>query len=57
MAFVRAKGTACYGIGPATDAEDSALGFGAHSDQERIRESSLYDFVRFNWEAVTALAR
>jgi acetylornithine deacetylase/succinyl-diaminopimelate desuccinylase-like protein len=56
MAFVRAKGTQCYGIGPATDAEDGPLGFGAHSDQERIRESSLYDFVRFNYEAVTALA-
>jgi hypothetical protein len=26
----------CYGIGPASDFEDAAKGFGAHSDQERI---------------------
>jgi acetylornithine deacetylase/succinyl-diaminopimelate desuccinylase-like protein len=56
MAFVRAKGMACYGIGPAVDSEDGTLGFGSHSDQERIRETALYDFVRFNWEAVQAIA-
>ena len=27
-----------------------------HSDQERLLESELYRFVRFNWEIVTALA-
>jgi len=47
----------CYGIGPATDFEDTALGFAAHSDQERILESELYRFVRFNWDAVVDLAK
>jgi acetylornithine deacetylase/succinyl-diaminopimelate desuccinylase-like protein len=56
MAFVRAKGVQCFGIGPATDMEDAAKGFGAHSDQERILESELHRFVRFNWEIVTSLA-
>ncbi len=56
MAFLRAKGMQCYGIGPATDLEDGPKGFGAHSDQERILESELHRFVRFQWDAVTALA-
>jgi acetylornithine deacetylase/succinyl-diaminopimelate desuccinylase-like protein len=56
MAFVRAKGIPCFGIGPATDMEDGPKGFGAHSDQERILESELHRFVRFNWEIVTGLA-
>src|SRR5688572_4414418 len=57
MAFLRRKGIQCYGIGPATDSEDGPKGFGAHSDQERILESELYRFVRFNWDAVVDLAR
>jgi acetylornithine deacetylase/succinyl-diaminopimelate desuccinylase-like protein len=57
MAFLRRKGIQCYGIGPATDIEDGPKGFGAHSDQERILESELYRFVRFNWDAVVDLAR
>ena len=57
MAFLRQKGIQCYGIGPATDSEDGPKGFGAHSDQERILESELYRFVRFNWDAVVDLAR
>ena len=57
MAQLRAKGVQCFGIGPATDIEDGPKGFGAHSDQERLLESELHRFVRFNWEAVTALAR
>ena len=36
MAYLRAKGIQCYGVGPAVDAEDGPKGFGAHSDQERI---------------------
>jgi acetylornithine deacetylase/succinyl-diaminopimelate desuccinylase-like protein len=56
MAFLRAKGVQCYGIGPMTDEEDGPKGFGAHSDQERIPEESLYKFVQFNWEVATALA-
>jgi acetylornithine deacetylase/succinyl-diaminopimelate desuccinylase-like protein len=57
MAFLRRKGMQCYGIGPATDIEDGPKGYGAHSDQERILESELYRFVRFNWDAVVDLAR
>ena len=57
MAQLRAKGVQCFGIGPATDMEDGPKGFGAHSDQERILESELHRFVRFNWEVVTDLAR
>jgi acetylornithine deacetylase/succinyl-diaminopimelate desuccinylase-like protein len=57
MAQLRARGVQCYGIGPATDVEDGPKGFGAHSDQERILESELHRFVRFNWEVVTDLAR
>jgi acetylornithine deacetylase/succinyl-diaminopimelate desuccinylase-like protein len=56
MAFVRAKGMQCYGFGPAVDAEDGPKGFGPHSDQERILESELHRFVRFQWEIVTDLA-
>ena len=57
MAQLRAKGVQCFGIGPATDMEDPPKGFGAHSDQERLLESELHRFVRFNWEAVTTLVR
>ncbi|HYM23659.1 MAG TPA: M20/M25/M40 family metallo-hydrolase [Vicinamibacterales bacterium] len=56
MAQVRARGMQCVGIGSAIDVEDQVLGYGMHSDQERLLESELYRFVRFNWEIVTALA-
>ncbi|MCS7025101.1 MAG: M20/M25/M40 family metallo-hydrolase [Bryobacteraceae bacterium] len=57
MAYLRARGMQCYGVGPMTDSEDGPKGFGAHSDQERILETALYTFVRFHYEAVEALAR
>ena len=56
MAYLRAKGVQCYGIGPAIDAEDAPKGFGSHSDQERILEAELHRFVRFTWDIVTQLA-
>jgi acetylornithine deacetylase/succinyl-diaminopimelate desuccinylase-like protein len=56
MAYLRAKGMQCYGIGPATDLEDGPRGYGAHSDQERILEAELFRFVRYQWDVVTALA-
>jgi acetylornithine deacetylase/succinyl-diaminopimelate desuccinylase-like protein len=56
MSYLRAKGVQCYGIGPAIDIEDGPKGFGAHSDQERILESELHRFVRFNYDVVLALA-
>jgi acetylornithine deacetylase/succinyl-diaminopimelate desuccinylase-like protein len=57
MAYLRAKGMQCYGIGPATDVEDGPKGYGAHSDQERLLESELHRFARFTWDVVTSLAR
>jgi acetylornithine deacetylase/succinyl-diaminopimelate desuccinylase-like protein len=57
MAYLRAKGMQCYGVGPALDAEDGPKGFGAHSDQERILESELHKFVRFHYEVVRDLVR
>jgi hypothetical protein len=38
------------------DEEDAGKGFGAHSDQERMLEESLYKHVRFFWDAVTSIA-
>ena len=57
MAPLRAKGVQCFGIGPATDMEDVAKGFAMHSDQERLLESELHRFVRYNYEVVLDLAR
>jgi acetylornithine deacetylase/succinyl-diaminopimelate desuccinylase-like protein len=55
MAQLRAKGVQCYGIGSAATESDS-VNFGAHSDVERLLESSLYSFVEFTWTAVTEVA-
>jgi acetylornithine deacetylase/succinyl-diaminopimelate desuccinylase-like protein len=58
MAQVRSRTRSeCYGIGGASDFEDGAKGYGAHSDQERILESELHRFVRFSWNVVVTLAR
>jgi acetylornithine deacetylase/succinyl-diaminopimelate desuccinylase-like protein len=57
MAYLRAQGMQCYGVGPATDVEDGPLGFGSHSDQERIREEELQRFVRFHYDLVAEVAR
>jgi acetylornithine deacetylase/succinyl-diaminopimelate desuccinylase-like protein len=56
MSYLRARGVRCYGIGPAFDLEDGPKGFGPHSDQERILESDLHRFVRFQWDVVSDLA-
>jgi acetylornithine deacetylase/succinyl-diaminopimelate desuccinylase-like protein len=56
-AFLRAKGVSCYGFGPALDREDMNRGYSAHGDQERILESELFRFVRFQWDVVMELAR
>ena len=57
MANLRAKGVQCYGIGPAVDDEDTAKGFGPHSDQERILEVELHKFVKYHYEIVKNLAK
>jgi acetylornithine deacetylase/succinyl-diaminopimelate desuccinylase-like protein len=55
MAQLRAKGIQSYGIGPAATAEDNTR-HGAHSDVERLLESSLYGFAEFTWNTVTEIA-
>ena len=57
MSFLRSKGMQCYGIGPMIDSEDGPKGYGAHSDQERILESSLQTFVKFHYDLVAEMAR
>ena len=54
-AQLRAKGMQSYGIGPGTTREDGE-NFGAHSDVERMPESSLYPFVAFTWNVVSEIA-
>ena len=56
MADLRNRGVQYCGIGPAIDREGAGLGFGAHSDQERILIFELNRFVRFNWDVVIDLA-
>jgi acetylornithine deacetylase/succinyl-diaminopimelate desuccinylase-like protein len=56
MAYMRAKGMQCYGIGPAIDDEDAGRGFSLHGDQERISEAELLRFVRFHIDVVGDLA-
>jgi acetylornithine deacetylase/succinyl-diaminopimelate desuccinylase-like protein len=57
MSYLRSRGMQCYGIGPGLDAEDGPKGFGAHSDQERILETELHRFVRFQHDIVESLAK
>lgn len=54
-AQLRAKGQQSYGIGPAGTLNDRLI-FGAHSDVERLAESSIYPFVEFVWNVVTGIA-
>ena len=56
MAYLRAKGMQCYGIGPATDIEDGPKGFWAHSDQERILETEFQRYARFYFDVVRDVA-
>ena len=56
MSFLRAKGMQCYGVGTISDAEEGALGYGAHSDQERLRVDSLYRFLEFQWDVLNTVA-
>ena len=49
--FLRSKGVQAYGFGPIV--EEKELGAnGAHTDDERLRESSLYKEVEFLWRSV-----
>jgi acetylornithine deacetylase/succinyl-diaminopimelate desuccinylase-like protein len=51
MKPIRAKNVQAYGIGPLSHEEDGSEN-GAHTDNERIRESELHRFVEFLWYAV-----
>ncbi len=54
MAQLRAKGVQAYGWGPVTTLGDGA---GAHSDDERISETSLNQMVEFLWHVVLQVAQ
>ena len=54
---LRLKGVQCVGIGAGVDLEDQSVGYGMHSDQERLLEREFQRFVRLNWEIVWALVR
>lgn len=51
-AQLRAKGVEAYGFGPIVDEKDAAGPGGAHGDDERLLESSLYKEVEFLWRSV-----
>jgi acetylornithine deacetylase/succinyl-diaminopimelate desuccinylase-like protein len=55
MAQLRAKGVEAYGFGPIVDDSDSGLG-GAHTDDERLAETSLEKLVEFLWYSVLDVA-
>src|SRR6516165_7257022 len=55
MAQLRAKGIASYGVGPAST-EGDTVNYGAHSDVERLPETSLYGLVEFTWRATMEVA-
>lgn len=55
MAQLRQKGVKAYGFGPVTDESEYTL-HGAHSDAERLLETSMYDMVRYLWEVVIQIA-
>lgn len=54
-AQLRHKGVKAYGIGPWTDEEDGGLG-AAHTENERLREEYLYQFIQYLWTVVTQMA-
>lgn len=49
---LRSKGVQAYGIGPIIEEKDAAGGGGAHGDDERLKETSLYKEVEFLWRSV-----
>ena len=48
MKGLRAHGQQCYGIGAELPTED-LITHAMHSDNERIKESALYDFVKYEY--------
>jgi acetylornithine deacetylase/succinyl-diaminopimelate desuccinylase-like protein len=56
MSQVRAKGVPAYGIGPIRSIAELNSGNGAHSDNERVSEDAMKDFLRFLWMTVIDVA-
>jgi acetylornithine deacetylase/succinyl-diaminopimelate desuccinylase-like protein len=50
-AQLRGKGVQAYGFGPIADENEAEL-HGAHSDQERMLESSIHKMVQYLWYTV-----
>lgn len=55
MKPLRARGQQCYGIGAELPKED-LLTHAMHSDNERLKEKALYDFVKYEYEVVEMIA-
>ena len=55
MKGLRAKNMQCYGIGAELPTED-LITHAMHSDNERIKESGLYDFVKYEYTVVATMA-
>jgi acetylornithine deacetylase/succinyl-diaminopimelate desuccinylase-like protein len=53
-AQLRNKGVKAYGVGPWTDEEDGGIG-AAHTENERLREEYLYQFIQYLWTVVTQM--
>jgi acetylornithine deacetylase/succinyl-diaminopimelate desuccinylase-like protein len=54
-AQLRTKGVQAYGFGGIADENENEL-HGAHSDQERMLESSIHSMVQFLWHTVIDIA-
>ncbi len=55
MRGLRSRGMQCYGIGAEIPKEDLVT-HAMHSDNERIKESGLYQFIRYEYEVVAKVA-
>ena len=56
MSQVRAMGVPAYGIGPIRSIEELSSGNGSHSDNERVSEEAMVDFVKFMWTVIIDIA-
>ena len=56
MSQVRAMGVPAYGIGPIRSLEEINSGNGAHSDNERVSEDAMIDYLRFVWMTIIDIA-
>ncbi len=52
MSQVRAMGVPAYGIGPIRSQEELNSGNGAHSDNERVSEQAMIEFLQLMWMTI-----